>query len=400
MIVIALATLCLQIISQKFRERTLSTKEDKEMPAFFALFILCLVVNEIAMLLHLVGLVAPLFYLPAIVEGGKFLNSLIVSGSLVGVILGVGGYIAAVITLVGLITFANKSLHKYLTRQKEKNSATERSEVEGLSVAQKPLEQCICVTGMGVITPDFDPLDYLIKTQVLTAEEGRELKEAYDLAHFYTLAAAAMALKDAGLSTENLAQFYPDAERRIAVAGITSIGLGKILEFHQLSQQPRSADKKLGEDYPHLALLASIPASIGYELHRLGFSGRSKNIFSEYDAGLLAVAEGAEMLLNNPDWEIALVGAVEANASPLVSRMFQAANLSSFTPANGAGFVVLERLSNLKQQGRQALAEISGFSIQQPLFEQSEAALQTIEKAMQAAQVPKEENGKWRNCKG
>ena len=228
----------------------------------------------------------------------------------------------------------------------------------------------------GLIPEDFDVFEYLISTGV-TSEEQRS---NYDIIQALALAATYMALYDAGLPLDLLAQHYPP-KRRALIIGNTIGPLQSTLRFHRMFHD--------GEDLPVQAALTVMPNSQAGEVaDRFSIEHDAKVISSASDVGLVAIADGVEMLLKDKDCDVVIAGGAEAvldredplnweilrrggvlshwEGRPEEASRVATKDRSGLVPADGAGMVILERLSNVIRQGRehQILAELSGGSVQ------------------------------------
>ncbi|MFA4843163.1 MAG: beta-ketoacyl synthase N-terminal-like domain-containing protein, partial [Candidatus Omnitrophota bacterium] len=291
---------------------------------------------------------------------------------------------------------------------------------QGLRAGSSGIEDCasrIEAEGFayGSIPRSFDPFVYLVEKGIVKAETPEKAllkaKEELDLMHAYTLAAVHMALVDAGLIDERMQA----PEKTIAVVGLMGGSTHAMLKYYDLFKQ--------GADLPSRSVLQVMSSSLAYELTRLGLKS-IKNVVSECEAGILAIVEAIEVLLADDSWDIAVVGGIESNVcqgTPFFWELLKSSGLictSNITPAGicrvaakessplipseGAGFIVLERLSSAQARQKVPLAEITGMSVTnafnpaEHVFWQDmdgRVAGENMRAALRTAHVPAEENG-------
>ena len=206
----------------------------------------------------------------------------------------------------------------------------------------------------------FDPRDYL------EAKEARRLSRASQFA----VAAARMALADSGLMVDasnrydvgaliaNGSTSPPDTE--LATRTVIERGFGKVNPFYVTSSLPN---------------MPSCQVAI-----QLGLLGYNTAIATACAASSQSIGEAAEVIRRG-DAEVMLAGGTEApicqmtlasfcairalstrNAEPeRASRPFDATR-DGFVLAEGAGVLVLERLSHARRRGAHIYAEIAGYA--------------------------------------
>ncbi len=206
----------------------------------------------------------------------------------------------------------------------------------------------------------FDPRDYL------EAKEARRISRASQFA----VAAARMALADSGLVVDasnryevgaliaNGSSSPPDTE--LAARTLIERGFGKVNPFYITSSLPN---------------MPSCQVAI-----QLGLLGYNTAIATACAASSQSIGEAAEVIRRG-DAEVMLAGGTEApicqmtlasfcairalstrNAEPeRASRPFDATR-DGFVLAEGAGVLVLERLSHARRRGARIYAEITGYA--------------------------------------
>jgi len=206
----------------------------------------------------------------------------------------------------------------------------------------------------------FDPRDYL------EAKEARRISRASQFA----VAAARMALADSGLVLDasnrydvgaliaNGSSSPPDTE--LAARTLIERGFGKVNPFYITGSLPN---------------MPSCQVAI-----QLGLLGYNTAIATACAASSQSIGEAAEVIRRG-DAEVMLAGGTEApicqmtlasfcairalstrNAEPeRASRPFDATR-DGFVLAEGAGVLVLERLSHARRRGAQIYAEITGYA--------------------------------------
>jgi 3-oxoacyl-[acyl-carrier-protein] synthase II len=206
----------------------------------------------------------------------------------------------------------------------------------------------------------FDPRDYL------EAKEARRISRASQFA----VAAARMALADSGLMVDasnrydvgaliaNGSSSPPDTE--LAARTVIERGFGKINPFYITGSLPN---------------MPSCQVAI-----QLGLLGYNTAIATACAASSQSIGEAAEVIRRG-DAEVMLAGGTEApicqmtlasfcairalstrNAEPeRASRPFDATR-DGFVLAEGAGVLVLERLSHARRRGAHIYAEITGYA--------------------------------------
>ena len=226
----------------------------------------------------------------------------------------------------------------------------------------------------GKIPDDFDPVEYLIQNGIIKKEQ----KEIYcaDSTRALALAATYMALLDAGLSKEQFEKLYP-REKRVAA-------IGRTVGFTRRAFFDRERFRR-GKPVSQGAVFSTMPVSaVDSVADIFGIEGRADCVSSASEAGLLAIAKSMETLLHNDEYDVAIAGGVEEGMSdselyylaqtgamscwqgkPEEAARVGTTDRSGLIPSQGAGMIVIERLSNVLKQGRQnqILTEITGFAI-------------------------------------
>ena len=187
----------------------------------------------------------------------------------------------------------------------------------------------------------------------------------------FAVVAASQAVKDAGLSAEEIAE---EGERAAVVIG-TSLG------SHEMSEQTTYKYKMSGYRKPNpLALINCLPNMPSHYVSRFFQAlGPLLTPSTACAAGTQSVGEGAE-LIRNGRADIVLAGGVEAilqdytlagfdamkalateyNDKPeLASRPFDK-NRSGFVFSEGCGVVVIESLSHAHRRNANIYAEVAG----------------------------------------
>lgn len=208
---------------------------------------------------------------------------------------------------------------------------------------------------------DFDPRDFM------DGKEARRMSRGSQLA----VAAARLAINDAGLDLERIdpdtvgvlvacgTSSFPDTEK--AMQTLVEKGPSKVSPFYVPSAIPN---------------MPSCQVSI-----QLGVRGYNTSISTACAAGSQAIGEAAE-IIRRGDADIMLAGGTEApisyfglasfcamralscqNEDPQrASRPFDAKR-DGFVPAEGAGVLVLERLSHARKRGAHIYAELIGYGV-------------------------------------
>ncbi len=208
------------------------------------------------------------------------------------------------------------------------------------------------------------------------AENHLSKKEILRLDPFihYAVAAADMALEDAGLKTSGALQ-----NAGIVVGssrgGITS--MESALEKHLLKKKPFSA---------YLMSSSTINMAASHISMKFGIKGPSLGISTACASGTNSIGEAARMIQNS-DTNVVIAGGSEApicrtavggyGASGSLSKRNDAPENASrpfdikrdgFVIAEGAGIVVLEELEHALKRGAKIYAEISGYGASSDAF--------------------------------
>ncbi len=208
---------------------------------------------------------------------------------------------------------------------------------------------------------DFDPTDYIDR------KEARRMGRASHLA----VAAASMAIEDAGLSSEKI-----EAEgERVGVV------IGSSLGAHEMAEQSTYKYKTSGYIKPNpLSLINSLPNMPAHYVSKFFRALGPLNAPSTAcAAGTQSVGEASELVRNGrsdmvitggveavlQDYAIAGFDAMQALASEYndnpsaASRPFDA-NRSGFVFSEGCGIVIIESLAHALKRGAKIYAEILG----------------------------------------
>ncbi len=208
---------------------------------------------------------------------------------------------------------------------------------------------------------DFDPTDYIDR------KEARRMGRASHLA----VAAASMAIEDAGLNSEKI-----EAEgERVGVV------IGSSLGAHEMAEQSTYKYKTSGYIKPNpLSLINSLPNMPAHYVSKFFRALGPLNAPSTAcAAGTQSVGEASELVRNGRS-DMVITGGVEAvlqdyaiagfdamqalaneyNDNPsAASRPFDA-NRSGFVFSEGCGIVIIESLAHALKRGAKIYAEILG----------------------------------------
>ncbi|MBI1277013.1 MAG: beta-ketoacyl-ACP synthase II [Anaerolineaceae bacterium] len=208
---------------------------------------------------------------------------------------------------------------------------------------------------------DFDPTDYIDR------KEARRMGRASHLA----VAAASMAIEDAGLNSEKI-----EAEgERVGVV------IGSSLGAHEMAEQSTYKYKTSGYIKPNpLSLINSLPNMPAHYVSKFFRALGPLNAPSTAcAAGTQSVGEASELVRNGRS-DMVITGGVEAvlqdyaiagfdamqalaneyNDNPsAASRPFDA-NRSGFVFSEGCGIVIIESLAHALKRGARIYAEILG----------------------------------------
>jgi 3-oxoacyl-[acyl-carrier-protein] synthase II len=207
--------------------------------------------------------------------------------------------------------------------------------------------------------PDFDPREYM------DAKEARRISRASQLA----VAAARMAVADAQLDIN-------DANRD-RIGAMIADGSSSAIDTEQAVETiVTRGSAKVNPFYITLSLpnMPSCQVSI-----QLGLTGYNTTIATACAASTQSIGEAANVLLRG-DADVILAGGSEAPIARLGLASFAAAralsmrndepqrasrpfdvNRDGFVRGEGAGVLVLERLSHAKRRGARIVAEVIGY---------------------------------------
>ncbi len=212
----------------------------------------------------------------------------------------------------------------------------------------------------------FDPLRFM------------SAKEAHKTDPFiqYALAAALMAMADAGLS------LTPHSSRLTGV--LVGSGRGGVMTSERnliafLHKGPRAVS-------PFFTPMSLVNMASGYIALKLGARGPCLDVSTACATGTHAVGE-AMKIIQRGDADVMIAGGSEAALTPLILAGFcQAKALSQrnaepakasrpfdrdrdgFVLAEGAGVLVLEELSHAEKRGAEILAEVAGYGLSSDAF--------------------------------
>ncbi|MBI4330595.1 MAG: beta-ketoacyl-ACP synthase II [Chloroflexi bacterium] len=206
---------------------------------------------------------------------------------------------------------------------------------------------------------DFDPLDFVDKKNVRRTDR---------FIHF-ALAAAQMALEDAGVSTP-----LTEAERVGVVVGTALGGLSSIERTNELIFQGR-----LKEILPHFLssfICNEAPAMVAIQT---GAKGPNLCLVTACTAGAHAVGESMR-IIQRGEADIMLAGGAEAPVNPILIAGIDAIKVSSprivepqkacrpfdknrdgLISAEGAGILVLEELEHARRRDARIYGEVIGY---------------------------------------
>jgi len=207
--------------------------------------------------------------------------------------------------------------------------------------------------------PDFDPREYM------DAKEARRISRASQLA----VAAARMAVADAQLDIND--------DNRDRIGAMIADGSSSALDTEQAVETiVTRGSAKVNPFYITLSLpnMPSCQVSI-----QLGLTGYNTTIATACAASTQSIGEAVNVLLRG-DADVILAGGSEAPIARLGLASFAAAralsmrndepqrasrpfdvNRDGFVLGEGAGILVLERLSHAKRRGARIVAEVIGY---------------------------------------
>jgi 3-oxoacyl-[acyl-carrier-protein] synthase II len=235
---------------------------------------------------------------------------------------------------------------------------------------------CEGKSGIGLITR-FDTSDYSVKIAAevkdFIAEDFIEPKLARHLDLFvqYALAAAGMALNDAGLTVDDAS-----ANRVGVFTGNGIGGLSTIEKYHKIALErgPRKIT-------PFFIPMVISNMSAGQISIVHGARGPNLSLTTACAAGTHAVGE-AFRSISRGDCDVAITGGSESTICPLAVGGFNAMKALSrqnenpekacrpfdkdrdgFIISEGGGMMILEELEYARQRGADILAEVVGFGL-------------------------------------
>jgi 3-oxoacyl-[acyl-carrier-protein] synthase II len=209
---------------------------------------------------------------------------------------------------------------------------------------------------------DFNPLDY-IEPELKPKRWARHTQLAY--------AATMMALRDAGLDSENL-----------KLPSVTPVIIGVSMNAMDVIERAFYAVRSNGPNrMPPTTSAASIPqAPASVIADRLGAAAHAATVSSACTSGLDAVADAAAMIRFG-EAEIAIAGGTDAPITPLVMGSFIASGLvchengdserasrpfdwlrKSGVLSEGAGIFIMENLERALARGARIYMELTGYA--------------------------------------
>ncbi|HWX17877.1 MAG TPA: beta-ketoacyl-[acyl-carrier-protein] synthase family protein [Chthoniobacterales bacterium] len=209
---------------------------------------------------------------------------------------------------------------------------------------------------------DFNPLDY-IEPELKPKRWARHTQLAY--------AATMMALRDAGLDSDNL-----------KLPSLTPVIIGVSMNAMDVIERAFYAVSGHGPNrMPPTTSAASIPqAPANVIADRLGAAAHATTVSSACTSGLDAVADAAAMIRFG-ETEIAIAGGTDAPITPLVMGSFIASGLvchdngdsegasrpfdwlrKSGVLSEGAGIFIMENLERALARGARIYMELTGFA--------------------------------------
>jgi len=209
---------------------------------------------------------------------------------------------------------------------------------------------------------DFNPLDY-IEPELKPKRWARHTQLAY--------AATMMALRDAGLDSENL-----------KLPSVTPVIIGVSMNAMDVIERAFYAVRSNGPNrMPPTTSAASIPqAPASVIADRLGAAAHAATVSSACTSGLDAVADAAAMIRFG-EAEIAIAGGTDAPITPLVMGSFIASGLvchdngdserasrpfdwlrKSGVLSEGAGIFIMENLERALARGAHIYMELTGYA--------------------------------------
>ncbi len=225
------------------------------------------------------------------------------------------------------------------------------------------------------------------------------VKEARHMDTFihYGIAAAAQAVKDAGLPT--VAELPHELAERIGcLIGSGIGGLPRIEETH--TELTARGPRRISPFFVPASIINMISGHVSIQ-H--GFKGPNLGIVTACTTGLHSIGM-AGRLIEYGDADVMLAGGSEATVSPLGVGGFAAARALSvrnddpatasrpwdrdrdgFVLGEGAGVLVLEEFEHAKKRGARIYAELSGFGMSGDAFHMTAPSVDGPARSMRAA---------------
>jgi 3-oxoacyl-[acyl-carrier-protein] synthase II len=217
---------------------------------------------------------------------------------------------------------------------------------------------------------DFDPLGYM------TSKEARRTDPFIQ----YALAAAMMAMEDAGLIISRQEETYRNSQQMSLRMGVlVGSGRGGVTTTERnlkafMAKGPRAIS-------PFYTPMSLVNMASGYIAMKLGARGPCFDVSTACATGTHAVGE-AMKVIQRGDADVMIAGGTEAALTPLILAGFcQAKALSlrnddpakasrpfdkdrdGFVLAEGAGVIILEELSHARTRGAKIYAELAGYGL-------------------------------------
>ena len=243
--------------------------------------------------------------------------------------------------------------------------------------------------------PDFDPLDFIEKKEV----------RKMDLFIQYALAAAQLAVEDAGMPHQSL-----EGERAGVYIGSGIGGIGTIEQTHEvlLNKGPDRVS-------PFFLIATIINEAAGQISIKYRSRGPNSATATACSTSTHSIGDSLRIIARG-DADIMIAGGSEAPITPLgvagfcamralstrndepqkASRPFDALR-DGFVVGEGAGILVLEEMESAIKRGARIYAEIIGYGMSGDAFhvsappEDGEGAFQSMKSALEDAGVPSED---------
>jgi len=242
---------------------------------------------------------------------------------------------------------------------------------------------------------EFNPLNYMDKKTARHTDRFAQM----------ALAAALMAVKDAGLALED--------EDRERVGVLMGSGIGGIETYEQ--QHKVLLERGAGRVSPFFIPMMISNMAGGQIAIELGIKGPNFCVVSACASSANAIGE-AMRLIQRGEAEVVIAGGSEAAITPLAFAGFCAMRAMStrneepekacrpfdrdrdgFVMGEGAGVVILESLSHALRRGAPILAELKGYATNADAFHivqpdpDGQGAARVMAEALADAEVPVEE---------